>query len=197
MAKKSSAADIRAKLAEALDASTEGGTAKTPHSIMTITEPTIKAPVSSDLSISANKIVNTSMLLAAGAGAIPLPIWDTAAVSVVQVKMLADLSAHYGVPFKQNLGQNAAAALIGGLAPAMIARGALGSYLKSIPGIGSILGTVLQPAFAAAVTYAMGRVFISHYESGGTLLTFSATKFTDAFTEEVKAGMKKVRAIKI
>ena len=111
--------------------------------------------------------------------------------------MLADLSAHYGVPFKQNLGQNAVAALLGGLAPAMIARGALGSILKGIPGLGSIFGAVLQPAFAAAITYAIGRIFINHYESGGTLLTFSPSKFKDTFTEEVKAGMKKVRDIKI
>lgn len=197
MAKKSNAADIRAKLAEALDAPSKGGTEKPTSSSMTITEPILEAPAAPAISLSPDKIVNSSMLLAAGAGAIPLPIWDTAAVTVVQVKMLADLSAHYGVPFKQNLGQNAVAALLGGLAPAMIARGALGSYLKGIPGLGSVFGAVLQPAFAAAVTYAMGRVFISHYESGGTLLTFSATKFKDSFTEEVKAGMKKVRDVKI
>jgi uncharacterized protein (DUF697 family) len=197
MAKKTNAADIRAKLAEALDATSNSGNLEASPSTMTINEPTTQAPVTSEISLTPDKIINSSMLLAAGAGAIPLPIWDTAAVTVVQVKMLADLSSHYGVPFKQNLVQNAVAALLGGLAPAMIARGALGSFLKGIPGLGSIFGAVLQPAFAAAVTYALGRVFISHYESGGTLLNFSASKFKDTFTEEVKVGMKKVRDIKI
>jgi uncharacterized protein (DUF697 family) len=197
MAKKTNAEDIRAKLTESLDVNSNGGNLETSPSTMTINEPTTQAPVTSDISLTPDKIINSSMLLAAGAGAIPLPIWDTAAVTVVQVKMLADLSAHYGVPFKQNLGQNAVAALLGGLAPAMIARGALGSILKGIPGVGSIFGAVLQPAFAAAITYAIGRIFINHYESGGTLLTFSPSKFKDTFTEEVKAGMKKVRDIKI
>jgi uncharacterized protein (DUF697 family) len=197
MAKKTNAEDIRAKLTESLDVSSNGGNLETSPSTMTINEPTTQAPVTSEISLTPDKIINSSMLLAAGAGAIPLPIWDTAAVTVVQVKMLADLSAHYGVPFKQNLGQNAVAALLGGLAPAMIARGALGSILKGIPGLGSIFGAVLQPAFAAAITYAIGRVFVRHYESGGTLLTFSPSKFKDTFTEEVKAGMKKVRDIKI
>ena len=197
MAKKTNAEDIRAKLTESLDVNSNGGNLATSPSTMTINEPTTQAPVTSDISLTPDKIINSSMLLAAGAGAIPLPIWDTAAVTVVQVKMLADLSAHYGVPFKQNLGQNAVAALLGGLAPAMIARGALGSILKGIPGLGSIFGAVLQPAFAAAITYAIGRIFINHYESGGTLLTFSPSKFKDTFTEEVKAGMKKVRDIKI
>jgi hypothetical protein len=40
-------------------------------------------------------------------------------------------------------------------------------------------------------------VFIRHYESGGTLLSFSATQFKDTFTEEVKAGLKKVKEVKI
>jgi uncharacterized protein (DUF697 family) len=197
MGKKNSAADIRAKLAEALDTSKKGASSESSTSIMTTIEPALEAPAAPSITLSTDKIVNSSMLMAAGAGAIPLPFWDTAAVTAVQLKMLADLSAHYGVPFKQNLGQNALAALAGGLAPSMIARGALGSYLKGIPGVGSVIGAVVQPAFAAALTYAIGRVFIRHYESGGTLLSFSATQFKDTFTEEVKAGLKKVKEVKI
>lgn len=197
MGKKTSATDIRAKLAEALDATNKDVTGAPCSATMTTTGSTVEAPVVSVSSLSAERIVNSSMLLAAGAGAIPLPLWDTAAVTGVQLKMLADLSAHFGVPFKQNLAQHALALLVGGLAPGMIARGALGSFLKGIPGVGSILGAVVQPAFAAALTYAIGRVFIRHYDSGGTLLSFKAAEFKDTFTDELKAGFKKVRDVKI
>ncbi len=198
MAKKSNATRIKAELARALDAANSGDNVESTSPIMTeIATTAPEVSTAGSASLAAARIVNGSMLMAAGAGAIPLPLWDTAAVAAVQIKMLVDLSALYEVPFKQNLGQNALAALVGSLAPGMIARGTLGSYLKTIPGIGSVLGAVIQPAFSAAVTYAIGRVFIQHYESGGTLLSFRAAEFKGIFTEEVKAGMKKIRDIKI
>ena len=142
------------------------------------------------------KIVNTSMLLAAGAGAIPGPVWDSALVIGIQLKMLADLSAAYGKPFDQNVGKSALGALLGGMAPALLARGAIGGFIKAIPGVGSLIGALTQPAFAAATTYAVGKVFIRFYETGGTIFTFNAKEFKDTFTEEVKTGMKKVSAFK-
>jgi len=112
-----------------------------------------EAPVAATpVVLTANQIVNGSMLLAAGAGAVPAPLWDSALVFGVQIKMLADLSAAYGKPFTENLGRSAVAALLAGAAPALIARGALGSLIKSIPGVGSVLGAVTQPALAAALT---------------------------------------------
>jgi hypothetical protein len=50
---------------------------------------------------------------------------------------------------------------------------------------------------AGGCTYAVGQTFIRHFESGGTLLSFNAKDFQSSFTEEVKAGMKKVAEVKI
>jgi hypothetical protein len=36
--------------------------------------------------------------------------------------------------------------------------------------IGTLFGMVSVSGFAVAATYAVGRVFIAHFESGGTLL---------------------------
>src|SRR5204862_2573037 len=103
----------------------------------------------------------------------------------------------YGKPFAENAGKSAVAALVGSLAPGMLARGTFGIFFKTLPGIGSLVGAVALSVLAGGCTYAIGQVFVRHYESGGTLLTFNAKDFQAGFTEEVKAGMKKVAEVKI
>ena len=56
---------------------------------------------------------------------------------------------------------------------------------------------IAMPVLAGGCTYAIGQVFVRHYESGGTLLTFNVKEFQAGFTNEVKAGMKKVTEVKI
>lgn len=147
--------------------------------------------------LAADRIVLTSSLMAAGAGAIPLPGWDIAAITGVQLKMLADVSKLYEVPFTQNIGKSAIGALIGGLGPSYLARVSLGAAVKVIPGVGQIVGMVALPALAGGCTYAIGKVFIAHYESGGTLLSFKPKEFSSRFAAEVKAGMEKLASVKL
>lgn len=199
MARISTATNLSKKLAKSLDSgkkrTSQPGPAKTETMSTTSTEPeTVTLDTVSSKQAVAERIVLTSTGLAAGAGAIPLPIWDVAAVTAIQLKMLADVSSLYGVPFKDNLGKSAIAALLGGLAPEWLARGVLGVLVKAFPGVGSIAGAVATPALSAAFTYGIGRVFIRHYESKGTLLTFKSKEFKETFTEEVKSGIEKVSA---
>jgi uncharacterized protein (DUF697 family) len=199
MAAKSRASNLHAKLAESLDAANAVSPPKETTTTMSLQETATKVDLAlgAPVALTAEKIVNGSMILAAGAGAIPLPIWDSAAIMGVQIKMIADLAAFYGVPFEKKLGRTAIATLIGGLAPGLLARGGVGAFLKILPGVGSIFGALAQPAFAAAVTYGIGQVFIKHFKSGGTLPTFSARDFKDTLTDEVKTGFKKVSEVKL
>ena len=146
---------------------------------------------------SADAVVLSSALLAAGAGAIPAPGWDMAAVAGVQLKVLADLSKIYGVPFTKNLGKSAVATLAGTLAPGMLAKSSFASAVKAIPGVGTFFGSIAVPVYAGGFTYAAGRVFVAHFESGGSLLSFSPKKFSSHFAEELKVGMKKVVSVKV
>jgi hypothetical protein len=43
-----------------------------------------------------------------------------------------------------------------------------------------------------ASTYAVGRVFIQHFESGGTLLTFDPAKVRDYYTHQLDTGHKRI-----
>ncbi len=132
-------------------------------------------------------IVRKWTYAAAGAGLIPIPIADLAAIAAVQLKLIADLSAHYGVPFYRNQGKAALAALTGTMMSRQVAP-FLGSALKAIPVIGQFGGVAASTLSAGAATYAVGSVFPLHFASGGTLLDFDAAKVKSVFTREYEKG---------
>ncbi|NKB25638.1 MAG: hypothetical protein GKR87_14955 [Kiritimatiellae bacterium] len=53
-----------------------------------------------------------------------------------------------------------------------------------------------MPIFSGASAYGVGKVFIKHFESGGTLLSFSCKKAKKEFDEVVKEGEKTVSSSK-
>lgn len=150
---------------------------------------------SADLSLrdAATKIVSRFSKYAAVGGLVPIPVLDMAAIAGVQVKMLEHLSTHYGVPFKDNVGKEVVGAIIGSgisynLASATLM--GLGSYIRLVPVAGQLLGLAIMPAFAAAATSALGRLFITHFESGGTLLNLDIEAARSTFKADFACSKK-------
>ena len=130
----------------------------------------------------ANDIVTKYIKWSAGAGIIPIPFLDSLAVSAVQFKMLKSLADLYDLEFKGELVKTLMASLLGGLSSRAIASGAR-QAVKAIPGIGSLLGMLAMPASSAALSYALGAVFIKHFELGGTFLNFDPDSTREYFRE--------------
>jgi uncharacterized protein (DUF697 family) len=129
-----------------------------------------------------------------GAGLVPVPIVDLAAVSGVQLKMLAEISKIYEVPFKESRGKAAIGALVGFVLPHAAAYGLLGSLIKAIPIIGSLAGAPAMGLFCGAYAWALGNVFIQHFESGGTFLDFNPEKVKEHFRAQFDEGMSMSKA---
>jgi uncharacterized protein (DUF697 family) len=130
----------------------------------------------------ASKLVDRFSLWSGAAGLIPLPFVDIVAVGGVQLEMLRRLSDIYGVPFIENRGKSIIASLAGSVLPASTATTtAMGvtSALKSIPGIGTAISAFTMPVFSAGATYVIGKVFIQHFASGGTLLDFNPPDYRE------------------
>ena len=53
---------------------------------------------------------------------------------------------------------------------------------------GSTVGRSTMPVFAGASTYAIGQVFIQHFESGGTFLDFEPAKVREYFRRQFGRG---------
>lgn len=136
----------------------------------------------------AEKIVHDHLPWAMGAGLIPLPLIDLATITGIQLKMIAKISKVYGVPFAENRAKSIIASLLGSLGSSTIAAGTFGSIVKSIPGFGAWLGAATMPVASGAFTYAVGKVFIQNFESGGTFLSLDTSSAKAYFQDMVKEG---------
>jgi uncharacterized protein (DUF697 family) len=126
----------------------------------------------------ASKLVERFALWSGAAGLIPLPLLDIVAVGGLQLQMLRRLSQIYGVPFSSNRGKSIIASLMGSMIPATSGMG-VASALKTIPAIGTAAGTLTMSGVSAGATYAIGKVFIQHFASGGTLLDFNPPDYRE------------------
>ncbi len=167
-ARRKASAKKRATLAKA----TPTPSAKTPPA--PVTEPLATVPADAAKGVpqrrhTAEKIVRQQVLLASGAGLIPMPVADLAAVVGLQLKLLADLSHAYGVEFSKGQAKAIVVSLIGSLGGTVLACSALGSMAKFLPGLGSLLSLTTLPVAAGSITYLTGHIIIDHFEAGGTL----------------------------
>lgn len=156
-------------------------------SVTTTDAGTKKTDVGSGLEEKARSVVDTYAKWSVAAGLIPLPFVDMVAVTGIQIKMLRDLAELYKQPFAESQTKAVVASLLGSIAPQTLASGGVGSMLKAIPVFGPALGVLAMPAFSSAATYAIGKVFIQHFETGGTLLDFDTEKMRAHFRKEFEA----------
>lgn len=130
------------------------------------------------------------------AGLIPVPLYNFAVVTGVQIRMMSQLSKAYDVPFSEDRGKAIASGLVGGYLPQTLSRGGLYWVARSVPAVGGFLGPVLTPALAGATTYGLGKVFNAHLASGGTAFDFNVEspevqeEFADAFEEGKEEAAK-------
>ena len=117
------------------------------------------------------------------ASIIPVPYVDMASLAAVQTKLVIDLAKLYGEKASKQAVSGVISVMLGTLVPVGAAQAVAGSTAKLVPGVGSIVGFVSMAAFGSAATYAIGKVFVRHFESGGTLCSFGEAA--------IKADLKK------
>ncbi len=138
----------------------------------------------------AGKIVRRNMYYAMGVGVVPIPVFDLAAITGLQMKMLYQLSKKYDVTFPKDIVKKTLASLLGGVGAIPLATVVAGSVIKVIPGLGNLASVLTLPATAGAITYAIGKIFVMHFETGGTFLTFNAKKMNEYFSDLYEEGKK-------
>ena len=77
----------------------------------------------------------------------PVPLLDVATISGLQIKMLADLSKLYGMPFGKERAKVLVGSLLGSVLPSVLANSSLaaaGTVIKIIPVIGTLVGMAVQ-----------------------------------------------------
>jgi len=141
-----------------------------------MTSPTSDMPEQRDQA--ASRLVDRFAVWSGVAGLVPVPVVDVLAVGALQVQMLRRLSQIYDVEFSENRGKALIAALAGCMIPATSGMGAA-SALKAIPVVNLLAAGFVMPVLSAGATYAIGKAFIQHFESGGTLLDFNPPDYRE------------------
>ncbi len=147
------------------------------------TEPrTAPRIVSPAIAERARALVRENAVMCAAVSFVPNPIANSLAITGVQLKMLADLSKLYGVPFSQDIVRSLLTATAGGLLNFIIARnpvtrGVRDFLMATVPLIALPMRFLAGPAFIAGYTLVLGNSFIRHYECGGSYLNFNWRDF--------------------
>lgn len=132
-----------------------------------------------------NDVIKLHRVLAALAGAVPVPLVGDVMVLSLQMKMVVELGRLYG----QEMNKTSIKALLGTLGVGTGARMAVSSLAKLVPGFGSVVGAVA----GYATTHAVGQVAIKYFESNGNL---SAEAMKGIFKEKKAEGEKEYQANK-
>ena len=140
--------------------------------------------------LQANEIVAYHVQWSLGLGLVPIPLIDAVAILITQVRMLKKLSDHYGIACSENHVKILVTSLIGGTNSGLIGGKFLISMTKLVPGIGTFIGITAMSALSGSITYAVGQVFIQHFESGGTFLDFDPKKVKEYFMTKFEEGKK-------
>lgn len=141
------------------------------------------------------KLARNHILASMGVGLIPFPLVDMVALFGIQLDLVKKLSIAYDVPFKPESGKAIIASLVGGFLPASLGT-AVASILKIVPVIGQTTGAVTMPVVSGAATYGIYKVFVKHFESGGTFLDLDPAKVKSYFSEQFARGKKVVADLK-
>ena len=132
-------------------------------------------------------IITSHVLWSLGAGLIPVPMFDMAAVTAVQVGLIEQLAQLYDMRVNQSSGKPFVTALTGTTAARIGA-----SLLKAIPGLGTVVGGASMSVLSGASTYAVGQVALNHFERRLPIGDIDLSAARAAYSEKFEEGKKVV-----
>ncbi|HHB91598.1 MAG TPA: DUF697 domain-containing protein [Thioploca sp.] len=150
----------------------------------------IKAAIDSrvDRATQAHSTVNKYALGSMAIAIVPLPLVDLAALSGVQLKMVHSIAKQYEVPFSRNLVKSLIASLLSDIITFTMTKYLASNLIKLIPVAGQASSFASSATLFGATTYAVGKIFIEHFESGGTFLNFEADKMKEHLHQLFEEG---------
>ncbi len=141
---------------------------------------------------STDQLLKKYMVLSLAVGLVPLPLVDVAALTGIQLQMLSKLSKSFDVDFSKERGKAVLGSLLGASGSVVAASTSRHLLLRLVPLGGAVVSGVSVAVVAGASTYAVGKVFVQHFESGGTFLTFDPEKVRQYYAQQYQQGTVEV-----
>jgi uncharacterized protein (DUF697 family) len=136
-------------------------------------------------------IITSHLIYSMTAGAIPVPLVDFIAITAIQIDMIKQIANFHDADYDMDKGKSLASSLVGS---SLTKIGA--SAIKSIPGVGTLLGISSQVVLAGASTYALGKVFDSHFSENKSLVDFDIDTMKKKYSQFMEKGRKITKDLK-
>lgn len=122
------------------------------------------------------------------AGFVPVPVIDILSISATQAKMVHSLCQIYDKQFHREALSSVISGLVGGSLTGLVSASLAVTLIKNIPVVGTTVSLLTQPAVAYGITFALGAVFIQHFEADREMSELSVKEVEDYFLEQYKKG---------
>jgi uncharacterized protein (DUF697 family) len=139
------------------------------------------------LGLAADSIIKNYVIGAVSVGIVPVPFIDIAGATALQLRMIKKLSDLYKQDFSEEIVRSIIASLGGGFLGYGVGVMAL-SAIKTVPGIGWMMGMMSVPVFLGASTYAIGKVFAKHFDTGKTIFDLNVEAVKEFHREQLEKG---------
>ena len=139
----------------------------------------------------AEELIKARALLAAGLGIVPVPVFNLASATAVQMAMVQSLTRIYNVEVKKSWIKNVISSVLGGFSTSIAAEFSAAA-LVGAPVVGASLAALSAPALNGLTTYALGHMFIRYFESPDGFVKANANALGDWFKEGFKSGREKL-----
>jgi len=157
-----------------------------------------------------DEIIRSHVWASMGVSLVPIPLFDFAAISVIQFNMIRKLAKMYGIPLLKkdknilksfsfsitSLADDAAIAIFRKTVLPTASASLATSLTKAIPVSGQTIGVISAPIVNGAFTYAIGKITAIHFESGCTFLSLDPQKVESYYMEMFNEGKRVAAEIK-
>lgn len=135
-----------------------------------------------------HQIIVDSAIWSSVGSIVPIPFFDVASVMAIQLKMINELSYEYDIDFNKNINKSVLISLLGGITTDYLGKQTFG-MLASRFALGVDFKQVSTSLWAGAITYAIGKVFQAHFESGGELMDFRFKNYKKQIHEQATEAL--------
>lgn len=142
----------------------------------------------------ARRIVTANAVSAAGVGASPIPFTDASVLVPLQITMIAEITAVFGINVSKSFMTAVLASTLGTGGATVLGRTVVSNLIKLIPGAGTIVGGAISASTAGVITTALGNSYIAVmkmlFSGEMTLDQFESNdgkkRISDLFKQELK-----------
>ena len=113
----------------------------------------------------ARKIIKRTSVEAFGIGFSPIPVSDAVLLIPLQIKMIAQITAVYGVSVDKSMLTAVISSTVGTGGATVLGKTLVVNLIKMIPGAGTAVGGMISGATAGALTTALGEAYIKLMEA--------------------------------